>query len=98
LRALESSRRTAAASLKGYLQHWMEAIDRPKVETGLFKLSLQTNSTPSVGLTIEPSELPERFQRLRIEAAKDKICDAWKAGETLPQGVEVVRGKHLRIR
>ena len=97
LSALATSRTRLADGLKSYLKVQMEATGQDKVKTDLFAVRIQKNSVPSCKVDIEATTLPPRFQRVTVEADKAALVDAFKAGELLPEGVEVVFGSHLRI-
>jgi len=89
----------AVARLKNYLKTSLETIGETKFKTTLFSLSVCKNAVPSVDIDPErASELPEEFQRLKVEANKKALGDAWKEGKELPGFVSVTQGTHLRIK
>ncbi len=85
--------------LKKYLKTSLETIGETKLKTSLFSLSVCKNSVPSVDVDPERAEeLPEEFRRVKIEANKKALGDAWKEGKELPLFVTVQQGTHLRIK
>ncbi len=100
LARLRQSRQNAAKKLKGYLHHCLERAGRPRVEGPGFKVRLQTSSTPSVTKLPPVGSLPERFLKpLPTDREIDRraLVEAYKAGEPLPEGVEIEKGKHVQI-
>lgn len=83
--------------LKGYLQSVLTRMGRDKLAAGMFKVAIQNNSRPSITWTGSMEDLPPGFKRVRIEMDGDAAYDAHRAA-ALPEGFEVVTGKHLRIR
>jgi hypothetical protein len=85
--------------LKKYVYESMLRNGEKAFATTLFKGRIQRNSQPSVTLTVDPKELPEKFQRVKtiIKADKTALAQAAKDGEQLPRGVSVETGSHLRI-
>jgi hypothetical protein len=85
-----------SARLRNYLQSTMEALGRDKVETGRFSVRLQKNSTPSIRWPGDLAELPDHLKCVEVSLDGKAAREALKAG-TLPEGFEVVVGRHLRI-
>lgn len=99
LAKLAQSREKAATRLREYLKANLERMNISRVETDRFKVRIQKNSVPSVRLAdgISPEDLPAEYVRFKPEANNSAIAMAWKAGKSLPDGVEVSVGTHLRI-
>jgi hypothetical protein len=97
----------AADGLKRYLQGQMELAGIPKVEGKLCTLRLQKSPPGVIGnptldsLAYWKTTLTwSRFvvtvpEQLRLDGRA--LIEAWKSGEEIPVGVEVVQGQHLRI-
>lgn len=83
--------------LKAYVKNHLDALGIAKMDAGIFKVRCQANSVPSVRCSVDPADLPTQFNRIKVELNAAALADAWKAGEELPAGVEVVKGSHLRI-
>lgn len=99
LRAIRTASANAAANLKRYVQHCMTAAEIKRVQTPRGTVRIQKNSQPAVHTNRPLTELPDRFVQVEEVYSLDRkaILEAWKAGETLPDGIIVERGEHLRI-
>lgn len=106
LAALQSSCTRKSELLKSYLKQQMERAGMPKIEGILAKLWIQKNGRPSVRLA-NPDEVPEAFQRVRVEFDANAAYEHLKAHGAIPEpsegaveidGLVVERGTHLRIR
>jgi septal ring factor EnvC (AmiA/AmiB activator) len=83
--------------LKEYLAEQFDASGIEKVKTPLFTASLQRNSQPSVKIVNE-REIPQVFWIPQAPVLdKKSIIEYAKTADAVP-GVELVYGKHLRIR
>jgi hypothetical protein len=87
-----------AEHLTRYVHQAMTAAGVTKIKGELLSLGIQRNGQPSVSYEGDPSTLPPTFQRVRIEMDGTRVREAIKAGEELPEGVQVHHGTHLRIR
>lgn len=87
----------AAKHFKEYMKSNLERLGIDKMEAGLFKIRIQNNSQPAVHFDGDAEKLPETFRRVEYSIDSKAIVTAWKAEQELPSGVEVVRGRHLRI-
>ncbi len=96
LQAAKKTEDNAVDRLKKYIHASMTALGEQKIETPLFKLRIQKNSQPSV-LIEDDKALPEWAKRVKVEADRTAILAKYKADGTLPDGVEVQTGTHLRI-
>lgn len=56
------------------------------------------NSTPSVEVLVEPEELPQQYQTIKITAKQKEIIEAYKRGEDVSQIAKVTQSKHVRFR
>ena len=85
--------------LKGYIKNAMLDTELVKVE-GTPGVRLQSNSSPSVEITVGVEALPKRYRRHveYDEADKSKMIEDWRAGGWVSvPGVSLYRGKHIRI-
>jgi hypothetical protein len=95
----------AADAIKGYMKRMLSTRKDPKYKTPRVTISLVNNGgNPSVRAASE-EKLEELYQtgspfvesivtyRLKV----DEILAAHKAGDALPEGIIVERGKHVRI-
>lgn len=98
LAARKKTASSRAAWLKNYLMASLTLAGENKVAAGIFKVTIQNNSQPSVYVDVPAEKLPPQFQAVKIEPAKSALLDAYKAGNELPSGVSVVYGKHVRVR
>ena len=87
--------------LKGYLFASMKQHGEKSVDLGVLgKPRIQANGgKPAVKVadTVDVRKLPAAFQRVVVELDREAVLAAHKAGETLPEGLVVERGEHLRI-
>lgn len=87
-----------ADRLKRYLLGWLQFMGTKRVETDTFVVREQTNGRPTVIVGIEDEDLPEQFRLQEWKANVAALREAWeKDPDSLPAGVEVVTGSHLRI-
>ncbi len=90
-----------AERLKGYLFASMKQHGEKSVDLGaLGKPRIQANGgKPAVKVadTVDVRKLPVAFQRVIVELDREAVLAAHKAGESLPEGIEVSRGEHLRL-
>lgn len=102
---LAKSRANAAARLKEYLLRELSDLERDKVETGRFRVSVQKNGGVAP-LVIDPGYSPETAQAcgyehlVRVTVAWDNeaIRARLNEGRTLPFATLGERGVSLRIR
>ena len=85
-----------AKTLKERLLFDMQANGEESVPAGEFRIKRQRNSQASVVLDIDAEDLPEDYQKVTVEADKDALKYAIKAGEVI-DGVNVETGEHVRI-
>lgn len=97
LHALAKPRNNTAERLKVYLRMQMEAAGIEKIKTTRASIWLQSNP-PAVKCDVEPERLPPDLVRIKLEVDKAKILEHHRAGKPLPQGVEIVQGRSIRIR
>lgn len=87
-----------ADRLKAGLKFFLEAKGMDEVRGRLFTAKLQNNGgVQPVQTPLEPADLPQEFQRVRIEPDNTKIREALERGETVPGCELLPRGKHVRI-
>jgi phage host-nuclease inhibitor protein Gam len=99
------SLQNTADSLKAYLKRNMEKLELTKVEGKLATVAIQKNSQPSVAgvtdamlLQMQHHQVFQDFVKITRSADKGAIARFAAAGGELPEGVEVTRGSHVRIR
>ncbi len=83
--------------LKDYLRRTLTGLGLKRLDTALFKLSACKNSQPSV-LLADSAEVPPQYSRVKVELDRKAVVEAWRDGLTLPEGLTVEVGEHLRIR
>ena len=89
-------KQSAAQRVKSYVQRCMEQAGTDRVESERGGARLQKNSQPSVTFDGDPKTLPAFLQRVTVDLDKQAAAALAGAGGSLPEGVKVVRGKHLR--
>lgn len=87
-----------ADRLKQYVLMSLDAIGVDRIETQSFKVGIQMNGQASITWTKPLAELPAEYIRTIIEPDNSKAREDLKAGKELPEGFDVSRGRHLRIR
>lgn len=98
LTKLATGRQNAADSLKHYLQKELVRLDRKKVDTRLFVVSVCRNSRPSIAWTEGLDALPECYRKVVTSLDGNAALEEYKAAGELPEGFVVNVGSHLRIR
>lgn len=83
--------------LKGYVLSALQQTGVKKVSTVTFTATV-ANSPMSVKFD-EGRDIPDEYRREEIKVTLDKkaVLEAFKSGKTLPEGVAVVQGVHLKI-
>jgi hypothetical protein len=97
LRERAAARRNRVESLKVYLMEQLTAAGKVSVQGKLFTVGVQA-SPPSVQV-VDPMMVPEAYllpQAPKVDARA--ILTFWRESGTVPPGVEVQQGQHLRIR
>lgn len=91
-----------AEGLKDYLKIQLTVAERLKVETPRLTASVVRNSSPTCVALPDAATLPDRFVRQLPppppEPDKAALVAAFRAGETLPDGVVFETRTHLRLR
>lgn len=95
MQSRESALKNQVKSLKEYLRNNMARCEIKKIECPQFSISLQTNP-PSVEITNE-SEIPEEYNKVKVELDVSKIKEDLKNGVVIP-GARLVQGNSIRIR
>lgn len=87
-----------ADRLKAGLKFFLEAKGMDEVKGRLFTAKLQNNGgVLPVKVNVEPDQLPQGYQKVKVEADMVAIRTALETGEVVP-GCELgERGKHVRI-
>lgn len=81
--------------LKEYLKSNMILLDKKKIDTPLFKLTVQKN--PVSVEVMDINQVPEQYLIYKMEAAKKDILKAHKEGLHIP-GVSINQSESLRIK
>lgn len=84
----------AVERMKDALKTAMDVFDTPKVQAGLFKISLTKSESVNI---INEDAIPEQYKRIKYEVSKTDIKNAIKNGETV-EGAEIVENKSITIR
>ena len=97
---LAAADETRAKLLKDRLKWFLETHNLKKVETLRYRLSLTKNSTRPlvVDPEINPTQLPEQYQKVSVEVNTTAIREALKQGEELPFARLGDAGYHIRIK
>ena len=88
-------------SLKSYAKACLEGAGLQKLHAGIFNLAIQRNggvAPLNLCVDLDPKMLPERFQKVTVEANNAAIREALEAGEALDFAELGERGTSLRIR
>ena len=97
---LSTSDELRAKQMKDRLKIFFEQHDIRKIDTQRYRLSLCNNS--SRPLVVDPNiattDLPEKYQKVSIEANTTTIREDLKAGVELPFARLGDAGKHIRIK
>jgi hypothetical protein len=56
------------------------------------------NSPPSVEVLVEPQELPQEYQSIKVTAKSKEILEAYQRGEDIGAIARVTQSKHVRFR
>ena len=92
-----------ADSLKVRLKHYLELRGKARVETGRFTASVTRNGGKlpvELHEGVQPEDLPEPFQKVIVEADKDRLREALVAEQSELNRLAYIdeRGTHLRIK
>lgn len=98
-----SAYKSKACGLKDRLKAYMELRSRQKIETGRFTVTVARNggSVPvELYEGVTPEDLPEPFQKIRVEADKDRLRQALLNEQSEINLLAYIgeRGTHLRIK
>ena len=97
LAELSRVRSRRADSMKEYLMHCLDRLNETRHETAIFKTWIQNNPV-SLTPTVEPEELPKKFQRVKIDADVQAAKKEFEETGAIPEGFEQKFGRHLRIK
>lgn len=87
------------ARMKDAIMYALARINQTKFRTQLNTFAIQKNGGKQpLDIYVEPEKLPDKFQKVRIEANSDAIREALAAGEKVEGCVLQERGEHLRLR
>ena len=92
-----------ADNLKDRLKHYLELRGKQKVETGRFTATVTRNGGKlpvELHEGVQPEDLPADFQKVTVEADKDRLREALLAEQTELNRLAYIgeRGSHLRIK
>lgn len=100
-----SDKRRAAENrikhIKLYAKSCLEGAGLDKLKTSLFTVAIQKNggvAPLNLCVDLDPKTLPERFQKITVEANSPAIREALESGEKLEFAELGERGTSLRIR
>lgn len=99
------SKVNAAQNLKAYLKRQLDARQITKVQTPLVRLRIQNNGGVPAVEAISETVIDTLFaqgsefvkQTITLSLDTPKILAAFENGETIPDGITVTRGTHLRV-
>ena len=75
----------------------LDRLNKTRHETDFFRTWIQNNPVSLVP-TVEPEELPKKFQRVKIDADVQAAKKEFEETGEVPQGFEQKIGRHLRIK
>lgn len=87
--------------IKLYAKACLEGAGLEKLKTTLFTVAIQKNggvAPMNLCVDLDPKTLPERFQKITVEANSPAIREALESGEKLEFAELGERGTSLRIR
>jgi hypothetical protein len=84
----------AQARMKEALKTAMDVFDTPKVQAGLFKISLTKSEAVNI---VDEDAIPEEYKKIKYEVSKTDIKNAIKSGVKV-EGAELVENKSITIR
>lgn len=88
----------AGENLRKYLLKTLKTLGLEKVATDTQRISVcQSPPKVEVDPELKLDTLPEEFVVRTVSVASDKVKTAAERGETLPEGLRIVRGEHVRI-
>lgn len=97
LNILAKQSKNKAERLRSYLLGSLQHMGITKLDTERFKFSVCKNSQPTTVLA-EGAAIPQQYERIKVELDSRKVVQDWKDGATLPPGITVMQGFHLRLR
>ncbi len=98
IRALAKVRENKVARMKTYLMYMMQSTGRDRVETATFRIGLYENSRPTIRWAGPESEIPPAFLVTKYSVNGTAAQEYLKEHLKLPDGFEVERGNHVRIK
>lgn len=84
----------AIERMKDALKTAMDVFDTPKVQAGLFKISLTKSESVNI---IDEDAIPQEYKKIKYEVSKTDIKNAIKGGLVV-EGAEIVENKSITIR
>lgn len=84
----------AQQRLKDSLKTAMTVFDTPKVQVGLFKISLTTSEAVNI---IDEDAIPQEYKKVKYEVSKTDIKNAIKSGLVV-EGAEIKENTSITIR
>lgn len=103
LKALAKTDENAIKSLKGRLVVVMGMAGDKRVDFPEGRITRVRNSSPSVDLITDLDKLPDDFIERpepvvpEPRLSRDRVLEAIKAGEEVPEGIRVEYGEHVRL-
>ena len=96
LKEMQSAIEGKAEWIRDYLLKCLQTAGIERMDTELFKLWIQNN--PLSADLEKGAEVPEGFQKIKIELDKKRALEVAKSGGILPGEIIISRGQHLRIK
>lgn len=84
----------AQQRLKDSLKTAMEVFDTPKVQAGLFKISITKSEAVNI---LDEDAIPEQYKKVKYEVSKTDIKNAIKSGLVV-EGAEIKENTSITIR
>ena len=97
IKALQAKKKVcenAQQRLKDSLKTAMTVFDTPKVQAGLFKISLTTSEAVNI---IDEDAIPQEYKKVKYEVSKTDIKNAIKSGLVV-EGAEIKENTSITIR
>lgn len=97
IKALQAKKKVcenAQQRLKDSLKAAMTVFDTPKVQAGLFKISLTTSEAVNI---IDEDAIPQEYKKVKYEVSKTDIKNAIKSGLVV-EGAEIKENTSITIR
>ena len=95
LRQMKQASDNNTERLVNYVMNMMDSLKLTESGTGLFKASIR--NSPLTVEEIDIHDVPDEFVEVVLKLKKREAIDHIKKTGEIPQGVDMVQGRHLRI-